>query len=304
MVINLIDNANAGGLGSFGTGTYKLISDSSTVNFTTTTFSSGSGVSGFQEHFTNPGGKEIDMVVTAAPTWSANPTGTPNTDWNQPGNWLNNLVPGVHDGTTTNTDLATFTTNSTVLTPMPDLNRNVQSITFDTSAAGAYVVGTTGGNPLLLTAGGTIQTTSTVVNTQTVNAPLVLEGANASYAFSSNSADNTKLLNFGGGITGGAAGNTVLTLTGTNTGNNTISGVIGDGAATTLALVKSGTGTWVLNKAETNSGGTTILVGTLQLGDGTGNGSVIGPIADGGSSSVRQPQSADCLERRSAAAAS
>ena len=289
VIVNLTDNGNAGGLGSFGLGTYKLFSESSTSNFTSTSFSTGSGISGFQEHFTNVGGTEIDMVVTVAPTWSATPTGSPNTDWSQPLNWQNNLVPGVHDGTTTNTDLATFSTNSTVLTPMPDLNRNVQNITFDTAAAGAYVIGTTGGNALLLTAGGTIQTTSTVVNTQTVNAPLILEGANASYAFASNSADNTKLLNFGGGITGGAAGNTVLTLTGSNKGNNTISGVIADGSATSLALVKSGVGKWVLNKSETYSGGTTILVGTLQLGDGTGNGSVIGPITDAGMLAFANP---------------
>ena len=81
----------------------------------------------------------------------------------------------------------------------------------------------------------------------------------------------------------------MLTLTGSNTGNNTISGVIADGSATSLALVKSGVGKWVLNKAETYSGGTTILVGTLQLGDGTGNGSVIGPITDAGTLAFANP---------------
>jgi autotransporter-associated beta strand protein len=286
VVVNLIDNANAGGLGSFGTGTYKLITDSTTTNFTNTKFGIGIGIPGFQEAFSNPGGKEIDLVVTPAPTWKAVAV---DTNWANAANWVNGLVPGVHDGTTTNTDLADFTTASNILTPAPDLNRNLQNITFDQAVAGAYVIGTTGGNALLLTAGGQIQTTALITKTETINAPLVLEGANGSYAFSSNAPSSTNVLMIGGGITGGAAGSTVLTLTGGNTGNNTISGVIADGAATTLALLKSGAGTWVLDKTETNTGGTTILGGTLQLGDGTGNGSVIGPISDGGSLRVANP---------------
>ena len=286
VVVNLIDNANAGGLGSFGTGTYKLITESMTTNFANTKFGIGVGIPGFQEAFSNPGGKEIDLVVTPAPTWKAVAV---DTNWANAANWVNGLVPGVHDGTTINTDLAAFTTASNILNPAPDMNRNLQNITFDQAAAGAYVIGTTGGNALLMTAGGTIQTTALITKTETINAPLVLEGANGSYAFSSNAPSTANVLLIGGGITGGAAGNTVLTLTGGNTGNNTISGVIGDGSATTLALVKSGAGAWVLNKTEANTGGTTILGGTLQLGDGMGNGSVIGPISDGGSLRVANP---------------
>ena len=68
-----------------------------------------------------------------------------------------------------------------------------------------------------------------------------------------------------------------LTLTGNNTGNNTIAGILQDGAtvggvAGTLSLTKSGIGTWVLSGNNTYTGNTTISAGTLQLGDGTTDG--------------------------------
>ena len=74
------------------------------------------------------------------------------------------------------------------------------------------------------------------------------------------------MLNLGGAITGGAAGNTILTLSGSNTGANTISGAIGNGTATTVALFKSGAGTWVLSGNNTFTGGVTIDGGTLRVG--------------------------------------
>jgi autotransporter-associated beta strand protein len=61
-----------------------------------------------------------------------------------------------------------------------------------------------------------------------------------------------------------------LTLGGTNTGNNTISGTIVDNIASSggkVGLSKSGTGTWVLAGAtSTYSNGTNIHAGTLKLG--------------------------------------
>ena len=57
-----------------------------------------------------------------------------------------------------------------------------------------------------------------------------------------------------------------LYLQGTNTGANTFSGAIVDGTSTT-AIVKQGTGTWVLsNTNNAYTGGTTVLAGTLKLG--------------------------------------
>ncbi len=254
---------NLNNSGGFTIGTYKLITESSTTNFTVTRFSVGVGIPGFQETFSNPSGTEVDMIVSTAPTWNSVAA---DTNWANPANWVGGLVPGSTTGTT-NTDLAAFSTNSNILNPAPDAGRNVQNITFDQPGVGAYVIGTTGGNALLLTSGGKVQTTSLDGATQTINAPLVLEGANGTYTFSSNSSNNANLLNFGGGITGGAAGNTILTLAGNNTGANTISGVIGNGSATALSLFKSGAGTWVLGGNNTFTGGVTIDGGTLRVGN-------------------------------------
>lgn len=71
-----------------------------------------------------------------------------------------------------------------------------------------------------------------------------------------------------------------LTLGGSNTGANTISGVIRDNlvSSATISLVKQDAGTWVLAGDNTYSGGTSVNTGTLEVnnssGSGTGSGSV------------------------------
>jgi autotransporter-associated beta strand protein len=76
-----------------------------------------------------------------------------------------------------------------------------------------------------------------------------------------------------------ASGSPTLTLVGSNTSNNTLSGVLG-GA---LSLAKSGAGTWVVSGNNTYNGGTTISAGTLLVnntsGSGTGSAAV---TANGG----------------------
>src|SRR5205807_7576222 len=124
-------------------------------------------------------------------TWSSSAsTG----NWSSASNWVAGVIPGATAGTT-DADTAIFNSGSTTTLVIPDLTRNLEFITFDTAAA-AYTIGTTGGNALLLTSGGTIQTTFTVVNTEIINAPLVIEGTNGLYSFSSGAIDNNKVLNF------------------------------------------------------------------------------------------------------------
>ncbi|WP_395741000.1 autotransporter-associated beta strand repeat-containing protein [Prosthecobacter sp.] len=71
----------------------------------------------------------------------------------------------------------------------------------------------------------------------------------------------------------GQTGARTLTLTGTNTGSNTLAAAIGDNSGAT-ALVKSGTGTWVLTGTNSYSGTTMISAGTLQVGDGNTTGTL------------------------------
>ncbi len=200
-------------------------------------------------------------------------TGTAATsNWADSGNWQNNTVPGLASGTS-NTDTATFSLNTATTALNIDSGRNVQNITFDTSAVSSNTIGTTTGNALLLTSGGVIQTTSTVTNAQTVNAPIVLEGA---YTFTMRLATSAATLTVGGTVMPDpslTSSPTLLTLNGSNTGANTISGALADNGAAQLARGgrRPGTSRWVFSgPAKTYTGGTTIgRHATLQLAGAT-----------------------------------
>ncbi len=67
-----------------------------------------------------------------------------------------------------------------------------------------------------------------------------------------------------GSIVFGGSGATTLTLTGTNTGGNTLASVLADGSGAT-AVVKTGAGTWDLTGADTYTGGTQVNAGELLV---------------------------------------
>ncbi len=70
---------------------------------------------------------------------------------------------------------------------------------------------------------------------------------------------------FTSALTGTTGGSKTLFLGGTSTAANQIQGAIVNGSGTTT-LVKSGPGTWLISGANTYTGGTAILDGTLRLG--------------------------------------
>jgi autotransporter-associated beta strand protein len=77
----------------------------------------------------------------------------------------------------------------------------------------------------------------------------------------------------------GAQAARTLTLTGTNTGSNTISGAIADNNTANgawVSLVKTGPGTWILAGNNTYSGNTTVNAGKLELAAGGSLSFVIG----------------------------
>ncbi|MBW8781367.1 MAG: autotransporter-associated beta strand repeat-containing protein [Verrucomicrobia bacterium] len=75
------------------------------------------------------------------------------------------------------------------------------------------------------------------------------------------------------GFNGGTAAKT-LTLTGTNTGTNTIAAVIGDNTGAT-SVTKSAAGTWVLSGANTYTGATAVNAGTLSVTGSLASGSAV-----------------------------
>ncbi len=68
----------------------------------------------------------------------------------------------------------------------------------------------------------------------------------------------------------------------TGSGNGTFSGIISNSSATPAGLIKTGPGRISLNNANTYNGGTTLVQGTLQLGNLNGLGSSIGNLTVNG----------------------
>ena len=225
----------------------------------------------------------VPFAQAASQTWDGG--STVNGNWSTITNWTGDpAAPGATSGTT-NTDVATFnaaianTWGNVVGNPVviDSTTQNIGGISFG-GATGNYFIGSTGGNSLLLSSGGSIQILGSLTATnavETINAPLIIQGSGGIYTLANNSSNGSGVgagtLNFGGSITGGAAGATVLNLSGANTNTNTVNGVIADGSATSLTVTKSGSGTWRLTAANTYSGPTTINAGTLNLNRQTGS---------------------------------
>jgi len=96
-------------------------------------------------------------------------------------------------------------------------------------------------------------------------------------------ADGSGALVFGNATnTASGAGNKTLTLQGSSTQANEITGTIVDNAAVTgvTSLAKDGAGTWVLSGANTYTGGTTLIAGTLNINN-AGSGGTSSAIGAG-----------------------
>ncbi len=83
-------------------------------------------------------------------------------------------------------------------------------------------------------------------------------------------------------VQGDASAPRVVTLSGTNGGDNEIQSVIVDNRATAVvSLAKGGSGKWILSGSNTYTGTTTVLNGTLQVGNGGTTGQLgAGPIVN------------------------
>lgn len=186
-------------------------------------------------------------------------TGAASNVWNNAANWSPNTIPGSGDAATFD-----FASANNVL----DLSGGVtaKSITFDSSGASAYTVGSgpVNGQTLVLNAAAAVTVNPSVSNNQLFNSAVTLgtDATASTYTFTNNSLANT--LTFAGSLTGGAggtAGTKSLTIGGT--GNVVLSGALSKGGGSTLIVTDVGSGTLTL------SGGGTIT--NLHLNGGPGS---------------------------------
>lgn len=256
----------------------------------------------------------VAAIVSALPALSADATwsGTTNNDWGNAGNWVGGSVPGAASGTT-NSDTATFTGNPTNKTPVVDTGRNLGSLSFN-GATGTFNIGASTGvgtTTLLMSNGGAISSTASTA-AQNVRAPLSLQGT--AFTLSNDSTTAAAVLRIGDAgdttssstVISGVSGNVVLTLGGSHAGTGTtislqnkVNGVISDGTATSLSMLKTGTGSWTLQGGNTFTGTTTISNGTLRWAStgsfGTGTSAVVLGDGNTGAGNVALLSSASSL---------
>ncbi len=201
----------------------------------------------------------------ASGTW----TGVTDNTW-AGANWSATPVPGTGDTATFN---GAGNGNTTI-----DLGGGVTigNILFDSSSASAYTIGAgaVGSQTLSLNNSAKITLNPTVANSQLFHAALVLgtDATAQSYNVINNSAYTLTLSgNISGGITGGTAGTKTLVVNGL--GNTVVGGSLLNGAATTLALTKTGAGTLTFNgtvdASLLGSGPTGGAFGTVAVNSGS-----------------------------------
>lgn len=193
----------------------------------------------------------------ATKTWNLATGG----DFNTTANWTGGLPVA--------TDLALFN----IVTGDVSLSAAATpgSINFDTNAS-TFALGALAGSTITTAHNGNLAVMVGLVGANksfTLNAPLVLTPETTtkagSYSILNNATDASNVLVIAGGITTSTTSSTeTLTLSGTNTGANTISGIT-LGGATTFVVTKLGTGSWTLAGANSYNGGTTVSAGTLNL---------------------------------------
>lgn len=233
----------------------------------------------------------------ASASWVANPTSNLWEPLAGQTNW--STGPGTFPGATfgiTNTDIATFNVVSTITNItinnalFPASLLNIQGMTF-TGAPSNYVIGSNAGQGIFLTTGGSFNMTG-ITNgaVETVAAPLAFGTAQGVYAFTNNSANGTLHItgSLADPVVTPTSGSVTLTLNGSNTNLNSVTGSIHDGGfGGQTNITKDGFGTWILGGINnTYTGPVNINNGTLEVASvsalGLGNTTIVGILPNFG----------------------
>ena len=235
-------------------------------------------------------------AATADAIWNLDAAGT----WSTAVNWSGAPVPPGSTSTTTSLEIATFGSIITAArTVTVDTGRNIFGIDFSANNVSASSGYTLTGGSILLTNGGFIRSTgggssqdavAPYYRSDRVASPVTIQGDGGTASFTADSTTASRLLNIQGAVSGvSTSGNTTtLTLNGSSArtnapataaeSGNAVTGIISNGAlGGTLALVKSGAGTWTLTATNTFTGGVRIAGGTLGVG-AINNGGVAGNL--------------------------
>jgi fibronectin-binding autotransporter adhesin len=261
---------------------------------------------------------EVFLIVTAVPAgppaWKAAP-GT--SDWNTGTNWTTNTVPTATDIAEFNASTITTIDIRQAGTQVGGLrfNAGAPAYTFNITGTsgvpsslviqGDGVADISGNAPTFVVSGvsgafGTLQFN----NASTADDATIITNAFGQTIFTGTSTGaSARFITNAGGVvdfsgTSGPAGNnrvaagsiegagtynlgSNMLVVGLNNLDTTVSGTINDGGMSGGAgasLVKVGDGTLILTGANTYTGLTAVLGGTLQLGDGGASGSILGNV--------------------------
>jgi hypothetical protein len=159
-------------------------------------------------------------VFAASQTWDGG--STVNGTWSTAANWVGDPTAPGSTSVTNSTDVATF--NASIAntwgnsgTPVViDSGRNIGTILFDTGSVGSYTIGSTTGPALIISNAGAITMNSTVAASQTINAPLTLNGTSGTaLTITNNASSSSNILTIGGNITSSStSGTTAFIITG------------------------------------------------------------------------------------------
>jgi autotransporter-associated beta strand protein len=183
---------------------------------------------------------------------------------------LNNVVAGTAGLTKTGTGTLFLNSNNSYTGVTRISAGTLQATTLANGGSNSSIGASPNAVGNLILNGGTLRYTGAAVSTNR------LFSLQASSSIDASGTGAVNFTNIGAMGFSSSTADKTLTLTGNNTGSNTLAAIIGDNLTTVTvgdqdittgvtSLTKSGTGTWVLSGANTFTGGTIINGGTLRL---------------------------------------